>query len=234
MKLLLPRERISLGQQEHERLVKTETALSSRVDELRRLGEEESKKLQDFQEREFRKYEEETESRKSALASLDAEIAERQQERARYFESNPIDKQWLLYVKAEKQKLDEGNASISSEKSFLGVAHQALEKEERALEEKRLRIEQGRAEALTLIDDARERVRQAGKTLESARLEAKSMVDSTEESRKAARSLEEEGKVKMSELTIREDALDRLEKELEERETAVLVKELIYYSPIKK
>lgn len=232
MKLLLPRERVSLEQQEQERLVKEQTAISTHVDELRELEQAQIKKLQDFQEREFRKYQADVEKRNGRLADLDRQIEAKQAEIESYF--GPLDNKWALYKKVEKAKIEDEQARQAQIATdlFLKGQEQAIKDEE--LRKTAKNLDKRRSEILSLSETVQKDKMRIEDEMKDTRRQVSALYEEAEQAKKNAIALENQAQVKLREIELRDEMLDMREKELEDRETQVLVKELQYYSPVKK
>lgn len=232
MKLLVPRERISLEQQERERLVKEETALSSQVDELRELKQTEAKRLQDFQEREYNKHLAEVERRNNVLTDLDKVIEGKKKEVEAFF--GPLDKQWALFKQVEKAKIETEQARQAQTATDLFLREQELDIKDAEQAKKDMSLRQKHSEILALSDSVKKDKERAVKEAADVRQKAADLYNEAEVAKNNAKSLESQAQIALREVQIKQEALDQREKELENRETQVLIKELTYYSPIAK
>ena len=232
MKLLLPRERVSTEQQVHEQLVKEETKLSSRVDSLRELEASQVKKLQDFQEREFRVFQAKKEAKELEIKELDGVIESKKKEIEAQF--GPLDKQWALFKQVEKKKIEDTQSKqleIAAD-LFLKAEEQKIKDEE--LKKKDMSLTKKRSEILALSDTVKKDKQKAEQEVKTLKTEATGLWNEAKEAKDHEKRLEEKAQVRLREVEIRDEALAQREKELEARETAVLISELKYYSPVQR
>ena len=230
--LLTPREREAERQKDREQQVKEATTLSQKVEELREAEQTSIKNLQDFQEREFRKFSEEKERRETELRGIDEQIAEKYKELQRYAE--PWDKQFAFYVKTERASIEAEQARQAQIASDLTLRGQEQDVRDEVLANREKKVKKERQELLTLA----ERLAQDGVSLERSTREAQKeqerTLHETTEAKKSAIALEEKARILLREIELKKDALDLREKELEDRELAVVLEELKWYSPVKK
>lgn len=230
--LLTPREREAERQKERERLVRDSEALNQRANQLRELEQSSKKRLQDFQEKEFAKVQEEKEARRVEIERLDARIAERQKEWAQLLE--PLDRQFALYVKTERGKIETEQARQASEATRLAAQESAQGKKDHELSVRALELTQEKHAVASIQEKAKQDAVEAQKTLQAANAHYKRLSDKAEELVKTASETLQKAKIELRDAEIKRETQDRREKELEDRELAVVIKELEWYSPVKK
>lgn len=231
MKLLPPREREALKQKEQERLVVEETARQKRIDGLREAEESSKKRLADYQEKEFERHRIEVEKRQNELSGLDMQIAEKKKEWKSLLE--PLDKQFARFVRDERKKIEGEHAAneairaeLEREKEVLGSKKDELEADRKQVAQERVEVTLVRSsfdkKKLSDERDIRQQLKEASDKLGNAKV--------LEES---ARSKETEAIKRLSAIEARSRLLDKREEDLENRELAVIVKELEHYSPVR-
>lgn len=189
--LLTPRERDVERQKEQERAVIEVSSYARRIDELRELEQTTRRNLQDFQEKEFAKFQEIKEKREEEIRSLDVEVADRKAERIKL--EAPLDlkeaweevektreqnKRWDFSLLGRENNLHEAEDSLSSKQRI-------LKENEEILAEKTSRVDSNLAHSLGKLkeaEDMRARAQQELSTAQEIVREKYEQMDSREES----------------------------------------------------
>lgn len=218
--------------EERKTLVDEGIKIARKVDAVRAKLDHEQSTLRLFRE----------ESTKKVIAEIDVLIARKKEletdikvKEAEWEELLlPVDKQWARYVKTEKKKIEDGLAELLKEQQAIELKNQKQDERDAELESKRKTIEAYRLEALSLHNLAEDKERHASTLLDEAQLSARDIRELAQDVLKEAQQLKDRAQMEAQESHIRTEKLNEREQELEERETAVLVKELLEYSPVKK
>lgn len=145
----------------------------------------------------------------------------------------PLDKQFALYVKTEREKIETEQSRQAAEAAKINRLHQEQEQKERELDKKAKENEKGRIAADRMRNDAQVALSKSELALIQAQKEAALLIEDAESQVKAAKKQVQETAIKAQEVQNRSNALDAREKNLEDREMAVIIKELQQYSPVK-
>ena len=231
--LLTPRERETERQKEQARLAKESGELGRKVDELRELEQSSKHRLQEFQEKEFAKFTDTKENWTKELDVLQSKIEQKKSELADYFEKNPIDKKWLLFVRTEKGNIEIRQAEIArlSVQLSLKEKKQAEKDDEQAEKEKSLKQE--KLTIASLREKTEEDEKEATQALGYAQEKARRLVESGKMKEKQADETLQKAQIVLREAELKREVQDTREKELEDRELSVIVQELRFYSPVK-
>lgn len=234
VRILPKQELVSLKQREQEVQVKQAVKLSTQVDELQQLRLAEEKKLREFREREFARFSREKEEKEGEISSLSRQIEDKKLALAEYFEKNPIDKQWLLFVNTEKANIESKQRALTVKETDLFLLTQELETKREELTKKEILLQGEKVEILRIKEQADSDKIEAEAILLSANTEARNITYRTEEMLMNAKAYEEDVKLKAQNIESFKLTLDDRERALEEREGKALALELKYYSPVRK
>jgi hypothetical protein len=230
--LLTPREREVEKQKEQERAAKELGSIGKRVDELRELEQSAKKRLEEFQEKEFARFSEKRLEQEAELKRLDEEVEVKKQELADYFEKNPVDKKWLLYVKTEKAAIE---ATKAEQADFAAKLNLQLAKQTEVMKSQE-DITKSLKQEKTVIAGLREQAEadscKATEVLSQAQNEARGIRQEADREKWDVHETLKKAQTVLREAELKKEQQDQREKELEDRELAVLVQELKFYSPI--
>lgn len=166
MKILPPQERVSVVQQERERIVRESATLVRNVDQLRELRSVEEKSLKDFREREFAKLKQDKAEKENEILELDKQIAARKIELSNLLA--PKEQEWAEKSKRADDLLRNATHRLEeakkSEVEWRKKVKNASETESSLLEIKQ--------ESSRLLVEATQKHSEAEKTLEEAKKEA--------------------------------------------------------------
>lgn len=232
MRLFAPLEREKMAQKEQERKNQEIGLREGKIDVLRSEEVSMKKRLQDFQLKEFEKFEEEQKARKQEIEQLDSQILAKKEEWRKVLE--PLDKQFARYVKTERAAIESEKVKNAEWSTDLG-----LKAEELALKESE--VSQKEAKVLIESRQTAEIKEKAVRDIEKDRLERERLKQDAvilhekakKEETSARNKLEEAAQV-MKQAEEYKRQVEIKEKEIEDRELAVIIKELEFYSPVTK
>jgi hypothetical protein len=206
--------------------------LAKQVDTLRELAVEEEKNLEKFRTNNVALIQKDINSKIAERDNLDRDIARKREEWKQLLE--PLDRQWPLYVKTEKGKIDSETYRLNQENARLAkiseqnrIFSEDLIQKENILEIKDRELTQMRIVSVNMKEEAEN-------ILNEAKTNANSIVNTADKTLKSAEKKFREAEIKEQSILDREKELEKEKDILEEREMKVLAKELIYYSPVKK
>ena len=230
---LLEKREIDQKRAEQERARNNEGAkLAKKVEQVRELAAETKVAYEKYRENALRAIEAELTPLYEERDKLKSDIKEKKAEWAVLLE--PLDKQFALYVKTERGNIEAEQArqAIEAER----INRKSLEQEEVAVSQRKQaqKNESERIEAEKMRQAADALIQGAKLALAEAKNRAASIIESAEQQALASQKQAQETAIKAQEVQNRSNALDSREKELETREMAVILKELQYYSPVKK
>lgn len=206
--------------------------IAERVDTLRETLQNEEQASKVYLQGVLKGIQEDIIAKRLENEKLDTDIQRKREEWNQLMQ--PIDKNWLWFVKSEKAKMEAqetGNIKIDQQ---LQLAISANIQRERINEETSKKLDSERSAYANLIRSAKEEVKKSKNIIAQSRKDAQKMMD--EAQLREQRAIEREMKVTEYEnhLDLRKKELDKQESDIQTREFKVLAKELEFYSPIKK
>lgn len=230
---LLPKSELIKAKTKDRELEITEGAkLAKRVDDLRKLVADEETNLTKFREKTVSAIMADVKVHSDELDGIKEEIRTRKAELIELFE--PIDKQFMRYVRDKKAELD--GLELQAEEKAAVLA--ATLSEAGALIENNKKLEgewkQKHQDAVDNIALSQNMVAAAKKEAARTGQDAQNILLEAEKIRKDALNVASDANARLKQAEFKEKDLNRKEEELETREMAALAKELLYYSPVKK
>ena len=235
--VLLPRTEIDKRRNEERRQLLVEgTRVAERVDTLRETAAKEEAALEQYRITSLKGIQEEIQAKFAERDKLDSDLKAKRKEWKEQLEKmyGPLDKQWMLYVKEEKARIEAIKSSYDKEQSDLQRAIGLNIQRERDNKENEQELSLSKLEYERLIVGAEQTRIEADVVLDKARNKAQAILskagvrDEGSKQRAQKVSNEEEN------ITVEKAKLAKFAQELQEREFKVLAKELQYYSPVKK
>lgn len=138
----------------------------------------------------------------------------------------PLDKQWFLFVSTEKKRIESQQAQLTKELGEADKERIRLKTIELSLAQRDVALKKTQKDVSVSLQVTERNRLESQRTLDNARATSEKLITAAEKRDKASEELRED-------VQIRSQLLDTREKELEQREQDVLVKELMYYSPVK-
>lgn len=217
---------------DQQREIEQGKALAQKVDDLRQLTADTEAGYEKYRVEQLRAIQADIDSKLKEREDIEAEVSAKRAEWRKMFE--PLDKQFALYVKTERGEIDEEKRTLAAIRASLEARDTALQEHseeldtrEHALQERAIDLERDKQRIEKLEADTDEELARARNEAHTVRIRADRHEQETLRLRAAAAE-------KLKELELKEAKLAAFAVELEERETAVIIKELEFYSPVKK
>lgn len=232
MRLLEKRE-IDQKRAEQERARNAEGAkLARKVEQVRELEAETRSGYERYRETALQGIKDELAPLYEERDVLTDQVKAKRRELLKLFE--PLDKQFALYVKTERELIEAEQARLALEAQKLNGISVAQAETQVAQDNCELQIAQSRIEAEQMRKNA-ETLAEKAKTDEiAAKTRSSILIESANKQVATSQRQAQETALEAQQVKNRKNALDVREKELEGREMAVIIKELQQYSPIKK
>lgn len=232
MKLLVKSDIAKAKSVERQQEIQEGLKLAKRVDTLREVAAAEEASLAKWRTETVKLIQDEITSFAAKRDELQKQVSKLEADMVATME--PLDKRWIMYVQTEKahiekERIHNHDEAIRNERWATGLEEigEELDARENALNRERIEVSNLR----TLAVNERQ---EAGQVLFAARRAASDIEEDI--GKRDQESLERKEVVTEFEkgVVARSNELDTREKDLEKRETDVLVKELLYYSPVKQ
>lgn len=232
MRLLEKRE-VDQRRAEQERARNLEGAkLAKKVEHVRELAAETKGAYERYRENALKSIQSELAPLYEQRDKLVSDIREKRAEWDKLLK--PLDKQFALYVKTERGNIEAEQARQALEATRINrISQEQVEKDKEQSLAAKLN-EKGRLEAGAMKKDAEELHKTAEASLSSAKREAVSLIESAGKQALASQRQAQTTALQVQQVQNRSNALDMREKELEDREMAVIIKELQQYSPVQR
>lgn len=231
---LLPKSEADRLRKEEERQRATEgMRIAERVDTLREIAVTEEQALEQYRISSLGSIQEEIEKSRAERDSLSSEVSILEKRRKILLEPL-LDRQLALFLKEENQNIDsekKSNAHRSAEVEVLRRQNlekaEVLGKELSAQNLEKLAIQRMRQDAQATEQKAIAFLTKSKQVFEES-------TKASDELKVSAQRHNKQSEVLRGNLLLKGQELAKKEKELEERELAVLIKELEFYSPVKR
>lgn len=236
MKVLPRREAISLEQKEQERMVQQGTKAARDVEAFREMRAQEEKNLNVFRENALGAVKDEIAKLTGELEGVQLAHAQEKREWEDFIKSKhePYDKQWALYMKVEKGKIEEEKSRLESESNSLDAQKRQVDLNAERIKENGVALKQEKVKLIQLQRLAEQDREEAVETLQEAKAQSEEILEVARIREKESLDLQAQTTLEQTRVERRNEELNQKEALLEERETQVLMKELLYYSPVKK
>lgn len=231
MKILPRKELTTLKQQEETVEIQRGAKLAQQVDTLRQMRITEEENLKRFREKSLETVQDDINQKAQEKLLLEEQIAQKKKEWEALLA--PLDKQFALYVKTERGNIEAAQAEIEQHRATLQKQAEhfastlaSLQEQEKQLKREKLDIAEMRKITQKERHDAEHLLVEAKKTVKILQEDAEKLRVASQKQFELAKSESNRLKLLQSELKTKESLL-------EDREMAVIIKELQYYSPVK-
>lgn len=226
---LLPKNEAARRRTEEDRQRMDEgMRVAERVDTLREIASSDEVAIEQYRISSLVAVQEEVNAFTATLDEKRDALKEAERAWRKLMETNqaPLDKQWLLFVSIEKKRIENQQAQLAKELGEADKERTRLKEIEHLLTERDVLLRKGQNDTTISLQVAEKNRLESQRTLDNARTTSEKLIAAADKKDKASEELRED-------VQIRSRLLDMREKELEQREQDVLVKELMYYSPVK-
>lgn len=230
MRLLEKRE-IDQKRADQERARNNEGAkLAKKVEKVRELAAETKIAYEAYRERALAAIQAELAPLYEQRDILVSDIREKKAEWKKLFD--PLDIQFARYVKTERESIEAEQARQALENNRINKVSQEQEEERLILSNQAKQNERQRLDAAKASKEAEAALKRSTSVLVEAQGKASSIIASAQQQALASQKQAERSALQAQDVQNRSNALDMREKSLEDREMAVIIKELRQYSPI--
>lgn len=206
--------------------------IATKVDTLRETLANEERASEQFLQETLRGIQEQIAEKHAENERLDSDIKAKREEWNNLMQ--PIDKNWMWFVKSEKARIEAQVHSNEKKDTDLDYMRVSLEMKLREVEEKNRSLESEKATLQKLIHEARENTSRSQATLAAAREESRKLTFAAEDRDKQSKQREQRALEHEQNNRLKENELIKTENEIQAREFKVLAKELQFYSPVQK
>lgn len=232
LRLLSRREIDAAKQRDRQREIDEGIKVASSVDNLRQLKAEEDQNFRQWRDKTVAAIQKEIDLKTVEDRNLTEAISKKRQELEAFF--GPLDRQWALYKQEEMRSLQGSQRFASDERLILHAQIQEAKKREDEADILAKKLIGERQEVVSERVEAKKLSQEAKEVLAQARNNAQTIISTAELTKKNADMIMEEAAVREHELNNFKIKLSIFDEELKKRETAVIIKELEYYSPVKR
>ena len=231
MRLLSKRETEHALSEEQRKRIDDGLKIARKVDAMREQLATTETKYNDFRTNSLSVIVKEIEEKRKESSQLDDKIAIRKTELEALFE--PLDKQFAIYVRTERGRIEQEQARLKSESENL--TRDALSQEEKearlkdvsnTLKAERIENQRIRNEASSVLASAKNQELQTKTRCLSLEKESEAL-------RNDALKLREQASLVMQKAKLKEDSLNDKENALDDRELKIVLEELKNYTPDK-